>query len=300
MSTPTPGSDRPDSGGLPDFGQAGPPDPSASEQSSPYGTLPPGPQPGASQGPYGAPAGGAPSGGAPAWGPAAGPAPGTDLAADLGASLTWMWKAFTANLAALLVPAVVYGLILLGCSIIPAIIQVLAMRNVDADAASGAAVLGILGLRLLGGLVTFIASLLWASGTYRVAAGALQGRRASIGMGFVGPFSIILTVFVVGILSGIGAVLCILPGIVVSVLLMFAASAAASGKTLGEALSESANLVTSHLGVCIVAFLILVVASMVSGVLVVGIFVASPLSALFLTALRQRLSGRQLPAPVRG
>lgn len=244
--------------------------------------------------------------GAPAWSaqgapmPGA-PRPGTDLGADLGASFRWMWSAFVANIGAFLIPAVVYGLITLGLALGPILLEAIVMAAMYSDDYyySPTAPLWTDAVRLLGSILSAVASLLWSTGAYRAAGIARAGRRPSLAESFIGSGPLILASLLVGVIVAVGGIFCLIPGLVLAVLSIYTLPAVAEGRGVTEALSESFRMVRDHVGVSILAMLIFLAAGVVGGTLVVGVFVLVPLGALFVTALHHRLSGRELTQPAR-
>ncbi len=229
------------------------------------------------------------------------PRPGTDLGADLGASFRWMWSAFVANIGAFLIPAVVYGLISLALVLGPILLEAIVMAATYSDGyyTSSTAPLWTSGIRLIGSILSAVVSLLWSTGAYRAAGIARAGRRPSLAESFVGTGPLILATLLVGVMVGVGSIFCLIPGLVLAVLSLFTLPAVAEGRGVTDGLSESFRMVRDHVGVSILAMLILVAAGVIGGTLVVGVFVLMPLGALFVTALHHRLSGREFTEPAR-
>jgi hypothetical protein len=297
-----PGAQQPGPQSSGQWGQPGPqqPDPQQPGPQQPQGGWnPPGPQGQAGYGPQGQ------TGYGPQSGPVPGaPAPGTDLGADLGASFTWMWRAFSRNLGAILVPGIVYGLVMLlfigGAIVGGAAYMIHAMGpGMNPDALSFGQLIGFYGIVLLAAPFAVVITLLWQSGVAKAAGSIMTGRRPGIGESFVGSGRVMLTALVVSLLIGIGMALCYLPGLVLAVLLFFAIPAAAHGAGVVDAITQSFSLVTKNLPLVIVSYLILAVGSSILSSFLIGVVVTTPLMLLFQFALFERVNHRVAPEPVR-
>lgn len=233
-----------------------------------------------------------------------GPVPGTDLGADLSASFRWMWSAFTANLATFLVPAVVFGLLGLALNQGPkAVGWFVAMSegtpfSIDLVLYDDPPV-WVDVLSAVASLLGAVLAILWSTGSYRAGEIVRNGGRPQILEASIGTGRLILASLLVGVLVVIGVFACILPGIVIGIVAMYTLPAVASGLRPLDGLKSSGRLVGAHLGISLVVVLIGIAAGLIGSLLLVGLFLATPLSALFLTALYQRLRGNHLAPPVR-
>jgi hypothetical protein len=283
------------------YGQASPyGQPSPYGQSSPQGQQAPYGQPGqpdqpGQQFPAGQQA--QPSG-------ATGPAPGTDLATDLGASISWMWSAFARNVAAFLVPAIVWSvavLVIIGAATgIGIAVMVGMMQDAPAsDEVPAGAIFAVYGIILAALPFAGIVSILWQSGAARAAETVRTGGRPSLGSSFVGAGRVVLTALLVGIMVAIGMILLYIPGLILAVLSFYAIPAAARGASPAAAIKESFALVRGHLGITVLAYVIFMAASSLAGMLVVGSVLLVPLLVLFQFGLYERVSGRALAEPAR-
>lgn len=288
---------------------------SSAEGGQGYGARDPGPDasaPGAGPG-YGAPGQG--SGyAAPAYTAPPTPARGVDVGADLGASVKWAWNAFTRTIGPFVVPAVVYSVVttvvvVVGVFGIIAALGVFSLDTYDAYGSpriTGGQVGWAIGIGAAITVIAAVCSLLWLTGATRAGAEVIDGRHPSIGQGFTGTGRTIGTALVVVVLTSIGSILFIIPGVVLSVVLMYAVPASARGASLGEAFSQSWNTVKTHPGTSILAALIVYAASAListvsSIVIVTGVLVILlvPLQQLLYLALFERLNGRELSEPAR-
>lgn len=216
-----------------------------------------------------------------------------------------MWSAFARNLAAFLVPAIVWSVIVFVIVGIAVIIGVVVMFGMMDDVSSYAdeppagALLAMYGITLASVPFAGIASLLWQSGAARAAQTVRTGGRPALGASFVGPVRVILTALLVGIMVGIGTLVLVIPGLILAVLSFYALPAAARGASPLEAITESFSLAKNNLGLTVVAYLIVMVASSIAGTIVVGSIVLVPLLVLFQFALHERVNGRECEEPAR-
>ncbi|MDN5687487.1 MAG: hypothetical protein L0G94_12580 [Brachybacterium sp.] len=297
-------------------GQPSPAQPGAYGQPSPadqYGQPAPGGQygqPSPSAG-YGAGNPPAPAGQdawgqqAPAAAPAVGPPPGTDLASDLGAALKFAGNSLLRNPVAFIIAGLIYSVVMFvliaGGSVLG---FVLTIPQMEATAASDdppiGAMLTLYGIILAASLLCIPLNLLWQSGSARAAGLILEGGRPSIGQAMIGPMRIILTALLVLVITVIGFLLLYIPGIIATVLLMYAVPAAVRGSSPVEAVKESFSLVTKNLGTSIVMVLALAVIGSVAGIIVISVIVLIPFTMLAYIGMYERLSGRDLPEPARG
>lgn len=235
---------------------------------------------------------------------AVGPAPGTDLAADLGAGLKFAGQAMLRNPVVFLVSGLIYPLLIFGVAFggMAAAIGFIGARADELANSDGAAVGLILlsiGLSLVAGLLAICITVPWQSGAARAAETIRNGGRPTIGQTLIGPGRVMVTALLVLVIFQIGSLLLYIPGLIASVLLFYAIPAAVRGSPPGEALRISFRVVKDNLGTTIVAWLVLMVAATIGGMIVVGIVVAIPFMVLFQLGLFERLNGRALPEPAR-
>lgn len=235
---------------------------------------------------------------------ATGPAPGTDLGADLGASVSWMWSAFARNVAAFLVPAIVWSvavLVIVGIATGIGIAVMFGMMQDSpaSDEVPAGAIFALYGIVLAALPFAGIVSILWQSGAARAAETVRSGERPSLGSSFVGAGRVVLTALLVGIMVAIGMILLYIPGLILAVLSFYAIPAAARGASPGAAIKESFALVRGHPGITILAYVIFMAASSIAGMIVIGSVLLVPLLVLFQFGLYERVSGRALTEPVK-
>ena len=108
--------------------------------------------------------------------------------------------------------------------------------------------------------------------------------------------NVIIAGLIVGILTEIGLFLCVIPGIVVSFLLMFTIVALLDRNLSPiDAIKNSFEITTKNVGNAVLAWLVMA-AIVVVGALVclVGLIVAAPVAALFQVYTYRRLTGGQV------
>lgn len=228
------------------------------------------------------------------------PAPGTDLAADLGAALTFAGTALLRNPVVYLVSGAIYTalllIIVLGGTIGGGIVAFSGSDMwTNPEEFPLTEILIFYGFMLAATVLAYPFSLLWQSGAGRAGEIILEGGRPTLGQALVGPMRIILTALLYVALTVVGMLVCYIPGLIASVLFMFAIPAAARGASPIEALKESASLVRANLGTAIVAYLVLTVVMSIGITVVVGVLVMTPFIVLFELGMYERLKGRQLP-----
>lgn len=240
----------------------------------------------------------------PAPGPSAPAAPpGTDLGADVGAAARFAGRALLRNPLALLGAGAVYSVLLVLVITVGTVLAVLlVITMVDAGPSTGdeltpgqllAAVAASLGVVL----VALPVGLLWQAATARAGSAILAGRRPSFGEALIARGRVFLTALVVLVVTLIGTLLLYLPGLVAAVLRMYAVPASARGASPLAAVKESVSLARSHLGTTVVGTVLVMAASYVSGIVVIGFIAVVPLTVLFQMALYERLSAREVPEP---
>ena len=229
------------------------------------------------------------------------PAPGTDLGADIGAALRFAGRALLRSPLALLGAGAIYLVLTV---VVFAAVLVLGLLLVISAVDVGSSPAGELtpGQTLLVMAVSIGAVLpvlplaaLWQSGAARAGGVLLEDGRPGLSQALIGPWRVILTAVLVMVLVTLGSLLLYLPGLVASVLLMYAIPASLRGASPIAALRESFSLARHHLGTTVVAFLVVTAASYVGGMVIIGVIAAVPFSVLFQISLHERLSGREVP-----
>lgn len=224
----------------------------------------------------------------------------------MSAGIRWAWSAFTRNLGAFLVPALVYGVIMIVAIVAFVIISVVVAMS--APSSGGMSGYGAeppaftVGSLLISVLMALVAAL-WISGILRAGIAVLAGRRPTIREGFLGTGTTIAVSFTVALLSAVlsqlgqgVSFLFYLPAIIVSVLLYFATVEAARGAGFGEAISSSARLVGKNVGTVVVTML-LAVAICLTLILPILAVAVIPVLQLLVLGVHQRVTGNALVEP---
>ncbi|MDS1114566.1 hypothetical protein RD149_12390 [Gordonia westfalica] len=294
---PVPPSDPQQPGGQPgqppQYGQQPPPPPQYGQQPPQYGQQPEFGQPQYGQAPPPPPPGAYPGAPVPPG------APGTKV--DVGEAFSWAFNKFKNNVGAMILPGLV--VFLLGAALIAVGFSAVALfgttERVDYGNGfyyeettlgfGGSVLFGLVYLVFIVGLLYIQASII--SGAVRVANGEPVTAKSFLTPIRFGP--VVGTAILVGIITGIGYVLCIIPGIIAMFFLMFSVVATID-KSLSpiNAMKNSFELTKSKVGDSIITLLVTYAINLV-GVLVcyVGLIVAAPVAQLFLVHCWRRLNG---------
>jgi uncharacterized membrane protein len=221
----------------------------------------------------------------------------------VGEAFSWAWNKFTQNAMALVVSALVYGVLFgigYALSIVGGGIGGTTSTNTGYGSytvSTGPSAVG-LAVMALGYILTFavgiFAQAAFLSGCLDIA----DGRQVGIGSFFkprnVG--TVILAALLVGVLIGLGSVLCVLPGLVVGFFAMFTVPFAID-RSQGaiEALKSSFSTVSSNFGSSFLAWLVQAAAVFVGSLACgIGVVVGGPVGALVLIYAYRKLSGGQV------
>ncbi|MDR3664190.1 MAG: hypothetical protein P4L86_28045, partial [Mycobacterium sp.] len=249
-----------------------------------------------------------PPGGYPPAGYQYGAVPGAG-AFSIGEAFSWAWNKFTKNPAPLIVSMLVYGLI---AGVLAGIVEFSAMALADNSVTSytsddssmsysfAATSLGPASIAVLvvGYLVLLVVGAAISSANFVGLLGIADGQPTDIGSFFkpryIGPM-IVLTL-IVGVLVGIGYVLCVLPGLIVALFAMFSHVALVDRNLPAiDALKASFEIVKANIGQVILVWLVAGLVAM-AGVLAcgVGVLVSAPVASLMIVYAYRRLSGGQV------
>ncbi|MCV7283005.1 hypothetical protein H7J88_25550 [Mycolicibacterium flavescens] len=290
-----------------------PPPPGGYPPPPPPGGYPPPPPPGGYPPPPGAgyppPQSGyppPPQGGYPGGYPPAGPGFGGPAPYSVGDAFSWAWGKFTANAAALIVPTLVYAIVvvalqalfgILSAAVAPEATSYTADENgfafsynVSGPASVAVTILGYIVALVVGGAIQ--------SAYYGGMLDVANGRPVSIGT-FFRPrnvANVIIAGVIVGILTSIGFVLCVLPGIAVAIFTMFTVIALLDRNLSPiDAIKTSFDIAKNNFGQVLLTFLVVIVVVAVGALLCgVGLLVAGPLAALIEVYAYRKLSGGQV------
>ncbi len=215
-------------------------------------------------------------------------------------AITYGWAAFTRNVGPFLLMTVVVLLLGGGFSLLGSYLDGsfdLDASSTNANAAFELQPWGML-LSLVGSILASILSL----GMLRMAFDVLDGRKAELGRMFTG-YNVgvgVLTGIVVSLVTSVGLLFCILPGLAFSFFMLFASSRVVdSGAGVGQAISGSFTLVKDNAGPVFLWFLLLillVIASVCTCGL--GFFVTVPLFTISTAYVYRVITGGQVAQPV--
>jgi len=310
---PPPGGPPP-GGPPPGYGAPPPPPPPPPGPPPGYGAPPPGygaPPPGYGAPPpgYGAPPPGygAPPPGYPQPGPG-GPGGQPAPQFDVGEAARWSWEKFKSNAAALIVPVVVYGIVIgiftALTSILPAALgQPSSTSYTDSYGhtyGSSSVTFGpaSIAVWILGYILIFVAGVFMQAGLLSGCLDIADGKPVTIGS-FFKPRNlggVFLTALLVAIGTSIGAVLCIIPGIIFAFLAMFAIPFVID-RSLSPVDSIKASIATvrSNIGGTVLSWLVQIAAVIIGEFLcLVGLVAGIPIAQLVLTYTYRKLSGGQV------
>lgn len=262
---------------------------------------PQGQQPG-----YGPPPGQPPGYGAPP--PGYGPPPGfggPQQPFSAGDAFSWAWNKFSKNAGALIIPALVYGVVF---AVVGGVLYAILSPALNTDTVSdngyyesstsasfgaGQVVVLILGYLVLIAL-GFYAQAAFLTGSLDIA----DGKPVTVGSFFkprnIGPM--ILAALLVGVLTTIGNLLCVIPGLIFAFLAMFTLAFVVDRSLAPvDALKASIATVRSNVGGALLSFLVQFLVILVGYIACgVGLIVAAPVALLIQTYTYRRLSGGQV------
>ncbi len=289
----------PGQGGYPPPQQGGyppPPPPSGYPPPPHQGGYPPAPQ----QGGYQQAPGGYPPPGPPGYGGA--------QPYSVGEAFSWAWNKFTKNAAPLIIATLVYGLIIVVLQVIVNLLQAAVSPGVSDYSSSGSGFsyswsttsmgLGGILISIVGWFVLLIVGAAIQSGYISGVLDIANGQQVSVGS-FFRPRNIgqvIIAGLIVGVITTIGFFLCIIPGVIASIMLVFTIVALLDRNLSPvDAVKTSFELSKANFGNVFVTWLAMVATAFVGALLCgVGLLVAVPVAALILVYAWRRLSGGQV------
>lgn len=289
----------PGQGGYPPPQQGGyppPPPPSGYPPPPHQGGYPPPPQ----QGGYQQAPGGYPPAGPPGYGGA--------QPYSVGEAFSWAWNKFTKNAAPLIIATLVYGLIIVVLQVIVNLLQAAVSPGVSDYSSSGSGFsyswsttsmgLGGILISIVGWFVLLIVGAAIQSGYISGVLDIANGQQVSVGS-FFRPRNIgqvIIAGLIVGVITTIGFFLCIIPGVIASIMLVFTIVALLDRNLSPvDAVKTSFELSKANFGNVFVTWLAMVATAFVGALLCgVGLIVAVPVAALILVYAWRRLSGGQV------
>jgi uncharacterized membrane protein len=240
----------------------------------------------------------------PGYPPPGGQGFGAGAAYSVGEAFSWAWNKVTKHPAEVIVPTLVFGVIYF---VLEFLIQFVAgmFTTVDSTSytdtsysASFSMGAGGIAVSVIGGLVMLVVmgviQSAYVSGMLDIA----NGQPVTIGSFFkprnVG--NVIIASLLSGIIAGIGLVLCIVPGIIAMMMLMFSTVAVLDRNQSGvEGLSTSFNIAKANFGPVALTWLVTILVAIVGALAcLVGLLVAQPVAILITVYAFRRLSGGQV------
>ncbi|MDZ7884977.1 MAG: hypothetical protein U5N53_19725 [Mycobacterium sp.] len=297
---PPPPEDTPPPGGYPPPQGNYPPPPGAYPPPGGY-PPPPGayPPPGGYPPPpgnYPPPQGNYPPPGYPVPGPPGFGAP----AYRVGEAVSWAWNKFSKNVAAILVPTLVFGVVY---AVLQGVIQTIstAFSTVDSssygDGYSASISMGLGGIvvSVIGGIVTVIVAAVVQSAYIGGMLDIANGQPVEIGSFFKprNVVNVIIASVLSSIIVAIGVLLCIVPGVIATIMLFFTTAVVVDRNVSGiDGLSTSFNMAKANFGPVALTWLTTIGIGIL-GVLacLVGLIVAYPVIALVTVYAYRKLSG---------
>jgi uncharacterized membrane protein len=229
---------------------------------------------------------------------------------DIGDGFKWAWEKFTSNAVPLIVSTLIYGVIVgvlygimygLAFALAPDSVSTYNSYDGGFDYSTNASLgVGSVLVFIVGGIVLFLVVAAVQSAYIGGVLDIADGQQVTIGS-FFKPRNIgnvIIATLLIGILTSIGYVLCVIPGLAVAILTFFAVIAVIDRNLSAiEGLKASYELVKANFVQVLLVWLsvaaIGIVGALVCGV---GLFVAIPVAALLEVYAWRRLSGGEVAA----
>jgi uncharacterized membrane protein len=227
---------------------------------------------------------------------------------SVGEAFSWAWNKFTKNAAPLIIATLVYGLIMVVLQVIVNLVQAAVSPGVSDYTSSGSGFsyswsttsmgLGGILISIVGWFVSLIVGAAIQSGYISGVLDIANGQEVSVGS-FFRPRNIgqvIIAGLIVGVITTIGFFLCIIPGVIASIMLIFTIVALLDRNLSPvDAVKTSFELSKANFGNVFVTWLAMVATAFVGALLCgVGLIVAVPVAALILVYAWRRLSGGQV------
>ena len=227
---------------------------------------------------------------------------------SVGEAFSWAWNKFTKNAAPLIIATLVYGLIIVVLQVIVNLLQAAVSPGVSDYSSSGSGFsyswsttsmgLGGILISIVGWFVLLIVGAAIQSGYISGVLDIANGQQVSVGS-FFRPRNIgqvIIAGLIVGVITTIGFFLCIIPGVIASIMLVFTIVALLDRNLSPvDAVKTSFELSKANFGNVFVTWLAMVATAFVGALLCgVGLLVAVPVAALILVYAWRRLSGGQV------
>ena len=226
----------------------------------------------------------------------------------MGEAFGWAWNKFSKNAAPLIIATLVYGLIVIVLQVIINLLQAAVSPGVsdytsDANGFSyswSTTSMGLGGIliSIVGWFVLLIVGAAIQSGFLSGVLDIANGQQVSVGS-FFRPRNIgqvVIAGLIVGVITTIGLFLCVIPGLLASIMLMFTVVALLDRNLSAvDAVKTSFDTSKANFGNAFLTWIV-GVAIIFAGAIVcgVGLLVAVPVAALFLVFAWRRITGGQI------
>jgi uncharacterized membrane protein len=242
----------------------------------------------------------------PATGPGYGGYPGQQQY-SVGDAFSWAWNKFSKNAVPLIVATLVYGLIFFFVqgifSFASAAMQSTDTTSYTSDGTSFAFSYSLsspasIFITFIGWIVMLVVGAAIQSAYYSGVLDIANGREVSVGSFFM-PRSIgnvVVATLIVGVITTIGFFLCVIPGLIASIMLMFTVIALLDrGLSAVDSIKASFDLAKANFVQVLLTWLALVAIVLVGALVCgVGLLVAIPVAALLEVYAWRRLTGGQV------
>ncbi|PEG34684.1 hypothetical protein CQY20_24510 [Mycolicibacterium agri] len=227
---------------------------------------------------------------------------------SVGDAFSWAWNKFSKNAGPLIIATLVYGLIVIALQLIINFLQSAVSPGVTSYTSddsgfsyswstSSMGLAGIL-VAIVGWFVSLIVGAAIQSGYIGGVLDIANGQQVSVGS-FFRPRSIgqvVIAGLIVGIITTIGLFLCVIPGLIASIMLLFTVVALLDRNLSPvDAVKASFDLSKNNFGNVFLTWLVMLVTAAVGAlVCLVGLLVAIPVVALIEVYAWRRLTGAQV------
>ncbi len=227
---------------------------------------------------------------------------------NVGEAFGWAWNKFSKNAAPLIIATLVYGLIIIVLQVIINLLQAAVSPGVsdytsDANGFSyswSTTSMGLGGIliAIVGWFVLLIVGAAIQSGFLSGVLDIANGQQVSVGS-FFRPRNIgqvVIAGLIVGVITTIGFFLCVIPGLLASIMLIFTVVALLDRNLSAvDAVKTSFDTSKANFGNAFLTWIV-GVAIIFAGAIVcgVGLLVAVPVAALFLVFAWRRITGGQI------
>jgi uncharacterized membrane protein len=221
----------------------------------------------------------------------------------VGEAFSWAWNKFKQNMTPLIVAALIYGILFAIAEVVGIVgggiggETTMTTSNGYTTTTPAASPVGLaftIVSYILLYAVSIFAQSAFLSGILEIA----DGRPVTIGS-FFAPRNlgqVILAAIIVGILTGIGSILCFFPGLIVAFLAQFTILFVLDrSQSAIDALKSSFSTVTANFGNSLLAYLVAGLAIFLGALACgVGLLVGGPVAALIMVYTYRKLSGGQV------